>query len=173
MTPPARDLPRAVARAAFKRIGRVAARLQEETALPADVLESDDEYLVVVDVPGATPSDVRVRYVDDGIAVSVDRFREFNDGFEMRFPGRGLQLDGSVSLPDDAVVDPDAARAELNSNGTLQVYLPKVADEPESEDTETERADEDAEPAEGDENETEADGSEPSPYDDRDAPDSA
>ncbi len=123
---PGADFPKAVARAALKRVGRVAARLQEETALPADVLESETEYLVVIDVPGATPSDVRVRYVDGAVAVSVDRFREFNDGFEMRFPGRGLQLDGRVDLPDDAVVDPDAARAELQSNGTLQVYLPKV-----------------------------------------------
>jgi HSP20 family molecular chaperone IbpA len=123
---PGTDLPKAVARAALKRVGRVAARLQEESSIPADVLESEDEYLVVLDVPGATPSDVRVRYAEGSVVVSVDRFREFNDGFEMRFPGRGLQLDGKVPLPDDAAVDADAARAQLQPNGTLQVYLPKV-----------------------------------------------
>jgi len=151
---PGTEFPRAVARAALKRVGRVAARLQEETALPADVLESDDEYLVVVDVPGSAASDVRVRYVEGAVVVSVDRFRDFNDGFEMRFPGRGLQLDGRVDLPEDAVVDPDAARAQLQPNGTLQVYLPKVgakdpeSEEAESESEEVERDDVDAEESE-------------------------
>ncbi|MGB9963903.1 Hsp20/alpha crystallin family protein [Halobacterium sp. CBA1126] len=111
--------------AVFERLGRAASRMQEETPLPVDVLESDDEYLVVFDAPGATASDVQVHYVDGAVEVRVDRFRAFREEFEMAFPGRGLQLDGRAELPADAVVEADAARAELRDNGTLYVFLPK------------------------------------------------
>ena len=57
--------------------------------------------------------------------VRIDRFRDFYEGFEMRFPGRGLSLDGSATLPDDAAVDADDATATLADNGTLRVTIPK------------------------------------------------
>jgi len=109
-----------------KRMGRTAARVQEDAPLPVDVLESEDEYLVVFDAPGANAEDVQVNYVDGAVEVRVDRFRMFREGFEMRFPGRGLQLDGRAELPSDALVDPEEARAELR-DGALYVYLPKNA----------------------------------------------
>ncbi|MFB6268750.1 MAG: Hsp20/alpha crystallin family protein [Halobacterium sp.] len=121
----AREFAEAVGDAVFKRMGRAASRFQEESPLPVDVLESDDEYLVVFDAPGATAGDVQVNYEDGAVGVRVDRFREFREGFEMAFPGRGLTLDGRAELPDDAVVEADAARAELRENGTLYVFLPK------------------------------------------------
>ncbi|MCG1002207.1 MULTISPECIES: Hsp20/alpha crystallin family protein [Halobacterium] len=111
--------------AVFQRLGRAASQMQEESPLPVDVLESDDEYLVVFDAPGVTTSDVQVNYVEGAVEVRVDRFREFREGFEMLFPGRGLQLDGRAELPPDAVVDAEAARAELRDNGALYVFLPK------------------------------------------------
>jgi HSP20 family molecular chaperone IbpA len=46
----------------------------------------------------------------------------------MRYPGRGLALDGSVTLPEDAVVDPDEATATLKKDGTLHVRVPKDTD---------------------------------------------
>jgi hypothetical protein len=58
--------------------------------------------------------------------VRIDRFRKYREGFEMAFPGRGLALDGRAELPDDAVVDAASARAELNDDGTLYVFLPKA-----------------------------------------------
>jgi len=109
----------------LKRAGRAASRFQEESPLPVDVLESDDEYLVVFDAPGATTSDVQVSYEGDAVRVRVDRFRAFREGFEMVFPGRGLTLEGRARLPEDAVVDAEEARAELNDDGTLYVFLPK------------------------------------------------
>jgi len=119
------DFARSLGDAVVENIGRAAGRVQEQTPLPADLLESDDAYLVVFDAPGVSASDVQVRYVADRVDVRIDRFREFYEEFEMRYPGRGLSLDGSVTLPDDAVVDADAAEATLKDNGTLTVHVPK------------------------------------------------
>ena len=120
-----RQLTRSIGDTIFENLGRAAGRFQENRPLPADVLESDDAYLVVFDAPGVTASDVQVRYVDDRVEVRIDRFRDFYDGFEMVYPGRGLSLEGTASLPDDATVDTDAATATLNADGTLQVRIPK------------------------------------------------
>jgi len=121
-----RELAEDVGDAVFERLGRAASQMQEESPLPVDVLESDDEYLVVFDAPGATASDVQVNYADGAVEVRIDRFREFREGFEMVFPGRGLELDGRAELPPDAVVDAEAARAELHDSGALYVFLPKA-----------------------------------------------
>jgi HSP20 family molecular chaperone IbpA len=126
-----RRLTRSIGDAIFENLGRAAGRFQENRPLPADVLDSDDAYLVVFDAPGVTASDVQVRYVDDRVEVRIDRFRNFYDGFEMVYPGRGLSLDGSATLPDDAVVDTDSATATLRDDGTLQVRIPKGAGAPE------------------------------------------
>jgi len=105
-------------------VGRLFGRAQEQRTLPVDLFESDDEFLAVFDAPGAFPADVQVRYEASAIVVRVDRFREFYDGFDMRFPGRGLTLDGRVSLPEP--VDAENARASLREDGTLHVRVPKA-----------------------------------------------
>ena len=120
-----REFGESAATAVLDRIGRGVSKVQERKPLSADVLESDDAYLVVFDAPGATRSDVQVRFVDGGVQVRIDRFRDFFEGFEMRFPGRGLSLSGRADLPDGASADPDDATATLTGNGTLQVHIPK------------------------------------------------
>ena len=116
---------RSMAGAVMKRVGRVAGRVQEASLLPADLLENEEAYLAVFDAPGATASDVQVRYRRGAVEVRVDRFREHHEGYEMRFPGRGMSLDGRVRLPADARIDADAATATLRDNGTLEVEIPK------------------------------------------------
>jgi HSP20 family molecular chaperone IbpA len=123
-----REIGRSVGEKVTENVGRAAGRLQEATPLSADVLESDDAYLAVFDAPGAAASDVQVRYEEGEVLVRVDRFREFRDGYEMRYPGRGLALDGDVELPGDASVDPGAATATLREDGTLAVEVPKRDD---------------------------------------------
>lgn len=125
------DVADSVQSALLERAGRVAARVQERRGLGSDLLESDDEYLVVFDAPGAVSTDVQVQYVDGTVRVRLDRFRDHHEGFEMRFPGRGLSLDGRVDLPADAAVDPDGADATLTADGTLEVVLPKRETTPE------------------------------------------
>ena len=124
----AREFAEAVGGAFARRVGRAASRFQEEAPLAVDVLESDDEYLVVFDAPGVTASDVQVNYTGHTVRVRIDRFRKYREGFEMQFPGRGLSMDGEATLPANAVVDVEHARAELREDGTLHVFLPKVED---------------------------------------------
>lgn len=124
-----REIGKAVGNAVLQQVGRASSRVQESRPLAVDMLESDDAYLLVFDAPGATGSDVQVRYSQGNVMVRIDRFREYHDGFEMVFPGRGLALDGTVELPDDALVDAEAATATLRESGTLQVRVPKRIEE--------------------------------------------
>ena len=111
--------------AVLERVGRGVSRVQERTPLAYDLLESDDAYLVVFDAPGATSEDLQVRFLEGEVQIRIDRFRDFHEGFEMRFPGRGLALDGSAKLPEDAAVDAKDASATLTDDGTLRVRIPK------------------------------------------------
>lgn len=120
------DLGRSVVDAVAERVGRGISRLQERRPLAADLLESDEHYLIVFDAPGATASDVQVRFRSGEVRVRVDRFRSFHEGYEMRFPGRGLALTGRERLPPDADVDPTAASATVTDRGTLHVEVPTV-----------------------------------------------
>jgi HSP20 family molecular chaperone IbpA len=123
---------RTVGSQVLRRVGRATARYHEETPLPVDVLESDDEFLVVFDAPGATASDIQVAYLDGAIEVRIDRFREYREGYDVVFPGRGMSLDGRAELPADATVDDEAAYAKLGEDGTLSVFVPKTAPAPDA-----------------------------------------
>jgi HSP20 family molecular chaperone IbpA len=140
-----REIGESVANTVLERVGRGMSRVQERKPLPYDLLESDDAYLVVFDAPGVQRSDVQVRFLDGEVQVRIDRFREFYEGFEMRFPGRGLSIDGEVTLPDDAAVDADGASATLADNGTLRIRIPKHGRA-----TDVEVVDEEAESSGGD-----------------------
>lgn len=141
-----RETVESIGSAVLDGVGRAAGRVQERTPLPVDLLENDEAFLAVFDAPGATASDIQVRFEDNTVSVRIDRFRKFYEGFEMRFPGRGLALDGQVQLPDDAAVDPDAATATLTDSGTLEIHIPKLRDDSGIEiETQTDRGDETAE----------------------------
>lgn len=121
-----REWGRSVGTAVFETVGRAVGQAQERRPLPVDLLESDDAYLAVFDAPGASASDIQVRFDAGSVEIRVDRFRDFHEGFEMIFPGRGLALDGSVSLPAEASVAVDAATATLKPSGELHVRIPKA-----------------------------------------------
>jgi len=120
-----RDLVRPFESATLDALGRAAGRFHEERGLDADVYEGEDEFLVIVDAPGAEPADVQVRHVDGRVEVRVDRFRPFREEFELRYPGRGQSLSTHAELPEGARVDADGATADLRDDGTLEVRLPK------------------------------------------------
>ena len=112
----------------LERVGRGVSQVQSRKPLSYDLLETDTEYLVVFDAPGATAEDVQVQFVDGELEVRIDRFRAFHKVFEMRVPGRGRTLSGTATLPDVASVTgsettPDAT---LTQDGTLHVTIPKA-----------------------------------------------
>ena len=124
-----RDVGETVGGVVLETVGRAMGRTQERRQLAVDLLESDEGYLAVFDAPGVLGEDVQVRFEDGTLFVRIDRFREFRDEYEMRFPGRGLTLEGHVDLPPEATVDPTRADATLKQEGTLHVFVPKVPDE--------------------------------------------
>ncbi|WP_293026779.1 Hsp20/alpha crystallin family protein [Natronococcus sp.] len=115
----------AVSSALYRQIGRANGRVQRHRPLAVDVLENETGYLVVFDAPGAGPDDIQVRYLEGTVTVKIDRFRQFHDGYEMRFPGRGMELEGEAELPGDALVEPDAGTATLSESGALRIEIPK------------------------------------------------
>ncbi|ERG99583.1 MAG: molecular chaperone, small heat shock protein [Haloquadratum sp. J07HQX50] len=119
------ELGESVTQSVLDRVGKGFSEVQERTPLAYDLLEGKDAYLVVFDASGATQDDIQVRYLGGEIEVRIDRFRDLHQGYDMRFPGRGLALNGSLRLPDDAIVTPETAEATLTKNGTLEVRLPK------------------------------------------------
>jgi HSP20 family molecular chaperone IbpA len=123
-----RDLGKSLSNAVMENMGRAVSRAQEQKPLPVDLLENDEAYLAIFDAPGARSSDIQVRVDDRMIEVRIDRFRDFYEGFEMRFPGRGLALDGRVKLPAGEAIDADGASATLQKNGTLEVRVPKTGE---------------------------------------------
>jgi len=127
-----REVGETVGEAVADTAGRVFGRVQEQRPLAADLLESDEAYLVVFDAPGVEAADVQVRYEAGTVHVRLDRYRRADADFEMRFPGRGRTLSGRRSLPADAAVDPEAASATLRDNGTLEVRVPKATEGSES-----------------------------------------
>lgn len=120
-----REFTTSVGGSVIENVGRAIGRAQEHTPLPVDLLEGDDAYLALFDAPDAQSSDVQVRLNGRTVEVRIDRFREYRDDYEMRFPGRGLTLDGHVTLPAEASIDGEAASATLHENGTLHVHIPK------------------------------------------------
>ncbi|MEF8977727.1 MAG: Hsp20/alpha crystallin family protein [Haloarculaceae archaeon] len=121
-----REIGEAIGDSVVESVGRAVGRTQEQRPLPADLLESEEAFLAIFDAPGVEQGDVQARFESGEIHVRVDRFREFHEGFEMRFPGRGLSLGGSVSLPDGASAEPSEATATLKESGTVHVRVPKA-----------------------------------------------
>jgi len=109
----------------YRQVGRASSQVQKNRSLPVDILENETSYLVIFDAPGAEKEDIQVRYLGGTVKVRIDRFRAYHEGFEMRFPGRSMAIDGEAELPDDAVVSPDAATARLTDTGTLNIEIPK------------------------------------------------
>lgn len=94
-------------------------------AVFADLLESDDEYVLLVDLPGAIAGTTEVLFEDGRIVIEARREKSTPEGFRYVREDRPLFLDAELPLPPDA--DGDDADAEMD-RGVLEVTLPKRAD---------------------------------------------
>lgn len=102
-------------------------RLREALAsLPptvfADLLEGDDAYLLVIDLPGADAETIDARVRNGRLVVEARREKAAPDGFRYRREERPSYLDLTLPLPPDAATwDADAAY----ERGVLEVRVPK------------------------------------------------
>ena len=91
-------------------------------AVFADLLESDEGYVLVVDLPGATAETTEVLVEDGRIDIEGRREKAVPEGFEYVREDRPLFLDAELPLPSDA--DGAGADAEID-RGVLEISLPK------------------------------------------------
>ena len=94
-------------------------------AVFADLLESDDAYLVVLDLPGATSETTDVVAEGGRLVVEARREKRRPEAFRYVREDRPLFLDAELPLPPDAVgEEADAAM----DRGVVEVTIPKRAD---------------------------------------------
>lgn len=91
-------------------------------AVFVDLLESEDEYLLVLDVPGVTADTLDVRVDGQKLVVDARREKDVPADFEYRTEERSLFLDVELPLPLDAT---DAGSSASVESGVLEVRLPK------------------------------------------------
>lgn len=88
----------------------------------ADVLESDREYLLILDLPGAAPETTEVNAELGRLTIEARRDKDLPSGFHYRRENRSLFLDAQIPIPPDAV----GRNAEaVMDRGVLEIRLPK------------------------------------------------
>ncbi len=99
---------------------------REEFRTPeADIIETDKEIKVVVDLPGVRKEDIKINATEDEVEIRAERKREEKEereGFIRREREFG-RFYRRFTLP--TKVDPNGAKATYK-NGVLEIILPKV-----------------------------------------------
>lgn len=91
-------------------------------AVFADLLESSDEYLLVLDLPGVTGDTVDVTVTGGRLTIDARREKDVPEGYRYAREERSVFLDVDIPLPPDATEE--GATASVDS-GVLEVRLPK------------------------------------------------
>ena len=97
-------------------------------AVFADVLESDDAYLLVVDLPGASSETTDVTFEGGRLRIEARREKDTPGEFQYVEENRPLFLDAELPLPPDAT--DEGAEASMH-RGVLEVRLSKRTAAPE------------------------------------------
>lgn len=88
----------------------------------ADLLESEEDYLLVLDLPGVTAETLDVTAEGGLLRIEAYREKDVPEGFTYRREERPMFLDADLPLPPDATAEGASARIE---GGVLEVTLPK------------------------------------------------
>lgn len=91
----------------------------------ADLLESDDAYLVVIDLPGATAETTDIRVDAGRITIEAHRRKEVPSEFRYEREDRPVILDADLPVPPDATGEDASGSID---GGILELRLPKAAD---------------------------------------------
>lgn len=92
----------------------------------ADLLEDDDEYVLVVDLPGVTAETVDVTIDGGRLRIEARKEKSVPREFNYLTEERALFLDADLPLP------PDATGADASGSierGVLTLTLPKSGDD--------------------------------------------
>jgi HSP20 family protein len=92
----------------------------------ADLLESEDAYMLVIDLPGATADTVDVTLEDGRLQIEARREKSVPGSFQYLTEERALFLDAELPLPPDATGADADAEVE---KGVLSLQLPKSTDD--------------------------------------------
>ena len=91
-------------------------------AVFADLLESDEAYLIVLDLPGATAETTDVDVEKGRLVIEARREKDLPPEYQYVSEDRSLFLDAELPLPPDAT----GAGAEATmERGVLELRLPK------------------------------------------------
>jgi HSP20 family protein len=96
---------------------------------PVDIVDEEDAFVAVVDLPGFSAADIEVQLEDERtLSIHADRddYETVEEGNYVRRERRQETVDRSVTLP--GVVDPDQTEAKYD-NGVLTVRLGKETGE--------------------------------------------
>lgn len=93
-------------------------------AVFADVLESEEAYLLVIDLPGASAETTTVTARGSRLSVEARREKDLPREFAYVEENRPLFVDADLPLPPDATEEGAEASME---RGVLTVTLPKRA----------------------------------------------
>lgn len=105
-------------------------------AVFADLLESGDAYLLVIDLPGVTADTMEIDVRNGRLQIEARREKDVPIEFEYLTEDRSTFLDADLPLPPDAT----GAGAEATMDrGVLEIHLPKQEAAPEQSITVTHR----------------------------------
>lgn len=97
-------------------------------AVFADLLESDDAYLIVLDLPGVSGETADISVENSKLVIEARREKSLPPEFRYVREDRSLFLDAEIPLPPDATgADADATM----ERGVLEIRLPKREATPE------------------------------------------
>ena len=97
-------------------------RIGKRLPTSADMLESEEEFLVLINAPGCDEDEIDLRFVKGSLKVNAER-SETHEGYVPVREERPGRISETVPVPDD--VDVDAAEATYE-NGVLHITLPKA-----------------------------------------------
>ncbi|GGM44268.1 molecular chaperone Hsp20 [Haloarcula argentinensis] len=111
--------------------GRMSALREALRDLPdavfADVLESEDEYLLVLDLPGVTAETIDVTVEGGRLRIDGQRTKDVPGKFTFVREDRSVFLDAELPLPPDTTGQGGEGTVE---NGVLELRLPKATAAP-------------------------------------------
>lgn len=95
------------------------------TPILADVLEGDQEYRILLDLPGVRSEDLEINVEHQTLTVKAERTLEVPEGFASRRQERSNKASFARTFRLGTGVDADAIKAGLKE-GVLEIILPKT-----------------------------------------------